>query len=105
MSDKSDRSDQPDRPRDPYRLSAAAPEVAANTLICLINQTSFLLACQMQSLERSFLKDGGFTERLYQARSEARRRPPPPGPAGGRRQQSAAKPQILLDKLTLAGIS
>ena len=83
-SDMSDKSDQSDRPRDPYGISAASPEVAANTLICLINQASFLLARQMQSLERSFLKNGGFTERLYQARSEARRAPPP-GPAGGPR--------------------
>jgi hypothetical protein len=36
------------------------------------------------SLEKSFLKDGGFTERMYQARSEARRAPPPGGAAGPR---------------------
>jgi four helix bundle suffix protein len=47
--------------------------VAANTLICLINQASFLLGRQMQTLEKSFLSEGGFTERLYRER-QARRR-------------------------------
>ncbi len=60
-SDKSDLSDMSD------------PEVAANTLICLINQASYLLGRQLQRLEQQFLSEGGFTERLYQARSEARK--------------------------------
>ncbi|MDI6721747.1 MAG: four helix bundle suffix domain-containing protein [Candidatus Aenigmarchaeota archaeon] len=60
-SDKSDLSDMSD------------PEVAANTLICLINQASYLLGRQLQRLEQQFLSDGGFTERLYQARSQARK--------------------------------
>jgi four helix bundle suffix protein len=46
--------------------------VAANTLICLINQASFLLRRQLQKLEQSFLSEGGFTERLYRER-QARR--------------------------------
>jgi len=54
-------------------LSDAPAEVAANTLICLINQASFLLGRQLQALERAFLADGGFTERLYHERQ--RRRP------------------------------
>jgi restriction system protein len=66
--DKSDSSDA----SDPYGLRAANPEVAANTLICLINQASFLLGRQLQKLEQSFLQDGGFTERLYRQRSRAR---------------------------------
>jgi len=44
----------------------------ANTLICLINQASFLLRRQLQKLEQSFLNEGGFTERLYRER-QARR--------------------------------
>jgi four helix bundle suffix protein len=67
-SDKSDRSDESD-----YGLSSAPPEVAANTLICLINQASFLLGRQLQKLEQQFLDEGGFTEKLYRARSEARK--------------------------------
>lgn len=49
-------------------------EVAANTLICLINQASYLLGRQLQKLEQGFLEKGGFTERLYQARQQARRK-------------------------------
>ncbi|MBI4688207.1 MAG: four helix bundle protein [Nitrospirae bacterium] len=50
------------------------PEVAANTMICLINQASYLLGRQLQRLEQQFLKEGGFTERLYKARTQARKR-------------------------------
>jgi four helix bundle suffix protein len=74
-SDRSDESDMSDKsdPSDPYGITTAAPEVAANTLICLINQASFLLGRQLQRLEQQFLEEGGFTERLYRER-QARRR-------------------------------
>jgi restriction system protein len=64
LSDRPDPSD----PSDPYELKSASPEAAANTLICLINQASFLLGRQLQKLEQSFLQEGGFTERLYRER-------------------------------------
>ena len=67
---------------DPYGIATATPEVAANTLICLINQATYLLKRQIEAQERSFVEDGGFTERLYQARSEYKQRPSKaaPGP-------------------------
>jgi four helix bundle suffix protein len=46
--------------------------VAANTLICLINQASYLLRRQLQGLEGQFLAEGGFTERLYRERQAKR---------------------------------
>ncbi len=52
------------------------PEVAANTMVCLIHQTSYLLDQQLRQLEQQFLEEGGFTERLYRLRSRARMRPP-----------------------------
>lgn len=55
-------------------LEASPPEVAANTMICLIHQTNYLLDQQLRALEKEFLKEGGFTERLYNARSQARKR-------------------------------
>lgn len=64
-SDKSDRSDH-------YSIKEASAEIAANTIICLINQASYLLRRQLQRLEESFLSDGGFTERLYQERQKRR---------------------------------
>lgn len=57
---------------DPYRIRTASPEAAANTLICLINQASFLLTRQLRNLEQSFLEHGGFTERLCAARVASR---------------------------------
>lgn len=65
-----DGSDQPD----PFELKTASAEVAANTLLCLINQASYLLRRQLQRLERDFLEHGGFTERLYAARTQWRER-------------------------------
>jgi len=47
--------------------------VAANTLVCLVNQVSYLLRRQLQQLEQAFLNEGGFTERLYRER-QARRK-------------------------------
>jgi len=70
-SDQSDRSDGSDK-SDSYSIRTASAEKAANTLICLINQASFLLGRQIRKLEASFVKEGGFTERLYQARIKSR---------------------------------
>lgn len=70
QSDGSDLSDRSD-----YGVENATAEAAANTLICLINQASFLLGRQMQKLEQQFLAEGGFTERLYRQRQAVRRKP------------------------------
>lgn len=76
LSDGSDRSDKSDRSdsANPYGIASASAEVAANTIICLINQASFLLGRQIQKLEQQFLEEGGFTEKLYHARQQARRK-------------------------------
>jgi restriction system protein len=60
-----------------YRLhiESASPEIAANTMLCLIHQTNFLLDQQLRQLEKKFLGEGGFTEKLYRARLMARSRP------------------------------
>jgi restriction system protein len=73
-SDASEKSDNSDL-SDPYGFSGASAEVAANTLVCLINQTSYLLARQLKTLEERFLEEGGFTERLYRKRVERRGKP------------------------------
>lgn len=69
-SDPSDGSDVSDF----FQIRTASPEVAANTMICLINQASYLLGRQLLSLEARFLKEGGFTERMYKRRQEHRRK-------------------------------
>ncbi len=48
-------------------FEASSPEIAANTAICLIHQTNYLLDQQLRALEKDFLKEGGFTEKLYRA--------------------------------------
>lgn len=72
QSDTSDSSDRSDK-SDPYCFSTASAEVAANTLICLINQASYLLGRQLQKLEQQFLNEGGFTEKLYRTRQQVRK--------------------------------
>ncbi len=50
------------------------PEVAANTMLCLINQATYLLNRQLRELEQRFLKEGGLRERMTRARVEERER-------------------------------
>ncbi|MBN2512376.1 MAG: hypothetical protein JXB18_05510 [Sedimentisphaerales bacterium] len=50
------------------------PEIAANAAICLIHQTNYLLDQQLRALGKEFLKEGGFTERLYRMRSQTRKK-------------------------------
>lgn len=47
-------------------------EVAANAAICVVHQANHLLDQQLRALEKDFLNEGGFTERLYRVRSQAR---------------------------------
>jgi restriction system protein len=67
----------PDRSYPTYQsyVESSPPEVAANAVICLIHQANYLLDQQLRQLEKQFLAEGGFTERLYRMRSEARRQP------------------------------
>ncbi|MBM4402527.1 MAG: four helix bundle protein [Candidatus Cloacimonetes bacterium] len=58
-----------------YKPFLAEPETAANAancLICLIHQANFLLDQQLRSLEKEFLEQGGFTEKLYRRRENYR---------------------------------
>lgn len=59
----------PDRSYTTYKSYLNSPETAANVLICLIHQTNYLLDQLLRALEKAFVEHGGFTERLYQIRS------------------------------------
>ncbi len=63
----------PDRTHETYRSYMTYPESTANTMICLIHQTNFLLDRLKSALEKDFLEKGGFTERLYRKRTEFRK--------------------------------
>lgn len=45
---------------------------AANTLACLVHQTSCLIDQLLRQLDRAFLEEGGVTERLYRLRKDRR---------------------------------
>jgi len=70
-SDQSDQSNLSDMSEN-YRFKDLSAEDLANTLICLINQASYLLWQQMKTLEKEFLTGGGFTEKMYNARKNTR---------------------------------
>ena len=51
----------------------AAPELAANAMLCAVNQAAYRLKRQLESQGETFLEKGGFTEKLYGARKQERR--------------------------------
>ena len=50
------------------------PEIAANAMVCLINQTNRLLDQKLRWLEEQFIKEGGFRENLFRKRIEYRKK-------------------------------
>ncbi|HEY4247765.1 MAG TPA: four helix bundle suffix domain-containing protein [Lacunisphaera sp.] len=67
-SDKTDRTDPSDRSTYARWLDHADPGIIANTIICLIHQTNYLLDQQIRALERNFIHEGGYSEQLAVAR-------------------------------------
>jgi four helix bundle suffix protein len=55
-------------------LAHADPAVVANAIICLIHQANYLLDRQIAGLEKQFIQEGGYSERLAAARIEERAR-------------------------------
>jgi len=53
-------------------VAKAEPELAANAMLCAVNQAAYLLRRQVESQSRDFVEHGGFTERLYATRVQAR---------------------------------
>ena len=57
-------------------MKSTYPEIAANGALVLIGVACALLDRQTATLERNFVEEGGFTERLYRVRSAQRGRGP-----------------------------
>jgi four helix bundle suffix protein len=74
QSDRTDPSDQSDYAAYAAWLETQDPAVVANALICLIHQANYLLDQQIASLERRFVEEGGYSERLAAARIAERQR-------------------------------
>jgi four helix bundle suffix protein len=53
-------------------VAKAEPELAANAMLCAVNQAAYLLRRQLESQSQNFVEQGGFTERLYATRKQAR---------------------------------
>ena len=53
-------------------VGKAEPELAANAMLCAVNQAAYLLKRQLESQSREFLEKGGFTENLHAERVKKR---------------------------------
>lgn len=79
--DRTDPSDRPDHAAYAAWLENQDPAVVANALICLIHQANYLLDQQIATLERRFVEEGGYSERLAAARIAERQRQQQRSPA------------------------
>lgn len=52
-------------------IETKGAENAANTMLCLIHQTNFLLDQLLRQLGEAFKENGGFSERIYRVRSKS----------------------------------
>lgn len=55
-----------------YKFYIHSPASAANSMICLTNQTNALLDQKIRWLEEKFIKEGGFRENLFKKRIKFR---------------------------------
>lgn len=53
-------------------VGQAEPELAGNAMLCAVNQAAYLLKRLLEQQGREFAEQGGFTERLYATRVQAR---------------------------------
>jgi four helix bundle suffix protein len=65
----------------PKFIAQADAEIAGNAMLCAVNQAAYLLRRQVEQQSRDFVEHGGFTERLYAARTKARAETEPKAPA------------------------
>ena len=56
----------------PCKSAPTSAELAANAALSLLNIACHLLDQQLATLEKNFVEEGGFTERLYRVRSQRR---------------------------------
>jgi four helix bundle suffix protein len=73
-TDQADPTDRSDAEAYSPWLQHRDPAMMANALICLIHQANYLLDRQLAVLERQFITDGGYSERLHAARLQERKR-------------------------------
>ncbi|NVO00676.1 MAG: four helix bundle protein [Geobacteraceae bacterium] len=74
QTDQSDPTDQSDAAAYEPWLAHRDPAIVANALICLIHQANYLLDRQIAVLEKQFISEGGYSERLAAARMQERQK-------------------------------
>jgi four helix bundle suffix protein len=52
----------------------SSAQLVANGALSLLNLCCYFLDQQLATLEKNFLEEGGFTEKLYRARIQSRRK-------------------------------
>ncbi len=72
-------------------VERAEPELAANAMLCAVNQAAYLLKRQLESQGKTFIESGGFTEKLYGARSQQKNSAPACPKCGKRMIRRVAK--------------
>lgn len=78
-TDRSDPTDQSDISAYSRWLTHRDPTIVANAIICLIHQANYLLDQQVSALERDFIHEGGYSEKLAAARIAHRQGKAPTG--------------------------
>jgi len=72
-------------------------ESATNAMLCAVNQAAYLLRRQVESQARDFKEKGGFTERLYATRIQAREQQEMPLRGGQSDQSDKSDPSDQSD--------
>lgn len=72
QSGQSGRNGRLRNPKSTLSMKSTFPEIAANGALALIAVACSLLDRQIATLEKNFVEEGGFTERLYRVRSQKR---------------------------------
>jgi four helix bundle suffix protein len=75
-------------------LSYSDAAVVANAIICLIHQANYLLDQQVAALERDFIQEGGYSEKLAAARIAHRRQQDQSDRSGSSAQSDAGQPPL-----------
>ena len=76
-------------------VEKAKPELAANAMLCAVNQAAYLLKRQIESQGKTFLEKGGFTEKLYGARKRSLKSDRSDGSDGKPACPNCGRPMVL----------
>jgi len=85
-------------------VEQAAPELAGNAMLCAVNQAAYLLKRQLESQGQTFVESGGFTEKLYGARSQRKKSDGPDKPDGANKPSCPVCGKPMLQRTARKGL-